>query len=87
MKTILTRIRGVLGVPLVYVIRHQLIPKDEDDDPSFGDDDTIVGKSKYTSHDHEAITRCPILTEDCDPSYVLRVASVALSPIRSATIL
>ena len=68
-KTILTCIRGVLGVPLVYVIRHQLIPKDEDDDPAFGDDDTIVGKSKYTSHDHEAITRCPILTEDCDPSY------------------
>jgi len=65
-KTILTRIRGVLGVPLVYVIRHLLIPEDEDDDPAFGDDDTIVGKSKYTSHDHETITRCPVLTEDCD---------------------
>jgi hypothetical protein len=65
-KTILTHIRGVLGVPLVYVIRYQLIPEDEDDDPAFGDDDTIVGKSKYTSHDHETITCCPILTEDCD---------------------
>ena len=63
-KTILTRIQGVLGVPLVYVIRHLLIPEDEDDNPAFGDDDTIVGKSKYTSHDHKTITRCPILTED-----------------------
>ncbi len=66
MKTILTRIRGVLGVPLVYVIRHLLIPEDEDDYPAFIDDDTIVGKFKYTSHDHETITRCPILTEDCN---------------------
>jgi hypothetical protein len=27
-KTLLTRIRGMLGVPLVYVIRHLLIPKE-----------------------------------------------------------
>jgi hypothetical protein len=56
-KTILTRIQGVLGVPLVYVIRHLLIPKEEDDDLAFGDDDTIIRKKpKYTSHDHETIT-------------------------------
>ena len=52
---------GILGVPLVYVIQHLLLPEDEDDDPAFGEDD-----SKYTSHDHKAITCCPILTEDCD---------------------
>ena len=60
-KTILTRIWGVLGVPLVYVIQHLLFPEEEDDDPAFGEDG-----SKYTSHDHEAITRCPILMKDCD---------------------
>jgi len=60
-KTILTRIRGVLGVPLVYVIRHLLLPKGEDDDPAFGDEDTT-----YTSHDHETITRCAIATDDYD---------------------
>jgi hypothetical protein len=60
-KTILTRIRGVLGVPLVYVIRHHLFPEDERDDPAFGDDDDE--KPKYTSHDHEMITRCPIVSD------------------------
>ena len=38
-----------------------LLPEDNDEDPAFGEDG-----SKYTSHDHETITRCPILTEDCD---------------------
>ncbi len=66
MKTILTRIRGMLGVPLVYVIRHLLIPEDENDDLAFEDDDTIMGKPKYTSHDQETITRCPILSDDCN---------------------
>ena len=61
MKTILNRIRGVLGVPLVYVIRHVLTPDLDHDDPEFGDED-----SKYTSHDHETITRCPIISDDCD---------------------
>jgi len=56
----------VLGVPIVYIIRHLLIPEDEEDDPAFGDDETTAGKSKYTSHDHERITRCPILAEDCE---------------------
>jgi hypothetical protein len=60
-KTLLTRIQGVLGVPVVYVIRHLLIPKEPERDPAFGDNDTA-----YTSHDHEMITCCPILTEDCN---------------------
>jgi hypothetical protein len=60
-KTILTHIRGVLGFPLVYVIRHLLLAGLQDDDPAFGEDD-----SKYSSHDHEMITRCPILEEGCD---------------------
>jgi hypothetical protein len=64
-KTILTHVRGVLGVPLVYVIRHQLIPKEDEHDPTFGEDD-INGKSKYTSHDHKTITCCPILAKNCD---------------------
>jgi len=34
-KTILTRIRGVLGVPLVYVIRHVLTPDLARDDDEF----------------------------------------------------
>jgi hypothetical protein len=66
-KTILTRIRGVLGVLLVYVIRHQLIPEDEERDPEFGGEEhPVTGVCKYSSHDHELINRCPILTEDLD---------------------
>jgi len=65
-KTLLTRIRGMLGVPLVYVIRHLLIPEEPDRDPAFGNDDTIVGASQYTSHDHETITCCPILAKNCN---------------------
>ena len=66
-KTILTRVRGVLGVLLVYVIRHQPLPDDEARDPEFGgEDDPVTGACRYTSHDHEAITRCPILSPDAD---------------------
>jgi hypothetical protein len=65
-ETILIHIRGVSGVPLVYIIQHLLLPDEEDEGPAFGDDDTTVGKSKFISHDHEMITCCPILTEDCD---------------------
>jgi hypothetical protein len=65
-KTLLTRVRGVLGVPLVYVIRHILIPKDDDNDPAIGEEDAANGLSKYTSIDHETITRCPIVTKDVD---------------------
>jgi len=65
-KTILTRIWGMLGVPLVYVIRHLLIPEELRDDPAFGDDETTKRKCQYTSHDHETITCCPILAKNCD---------------------
>ena len=66
-KTILTRIRGVLGVPLVYVIRHQPVPEVEERDPEFGgEDDPFTGACKYTSHDHEMITRCPIISNNAD---------------------
>ncbi len=58
----MTRIRGVLGVPLVYVIRHQLFPEEERDDSAFGDDDDE--KPQYTSHDHKMLTRCPIVSDD-----------------------
>jgi hypothetical protein len=44
-------------VPLIYVIRHQLIPEDKDDDPPFGGEDT-----KYTFIDQETIAYTPILT-------------------------
>jgi hypothetical protein len=43
-----------------------IIPKDEDEDPAFGEDDANYGLSKYTSIDHETITRCPIMTNDVD---------------------
>ena len=66
-KTILTRIRGVLGVPLVYVIRHQPVPEVEERDPEFGgEDDPVTGECMYTSHDHEMITRCPIIANNAD---------------------
>jgi hypothetical protein len=61
-KTILTRVRGVLGVPLVYVIQRQLFPEEERDDPAFGDDNDK--KPQYTSHNHEMITRCPIVDDN-----------------------
>ncbi len=63
MKTILTRVRGVLGVPLVYVIRHKLFPELERGDTAFGDEDDDE-TPRYTSHDHEMITRCPIIDDE-----------------------
>ncbi len=45
-KNLLNRVHGVMGVPLVYVVRRQLVPKDEDNDPPFGEEDTM-----YTSVD------------------------------------
>jgi len=66
-KTILTRIRGVLGVPLVYVIRHRIIPEESEQDPAFGDEDNpTYGAPHYTSHDHKTITRCPILSDSAN---------------------
>ncbi len=60
-KTILGQVRGVTGMPLVYVIRVALIPKDEKDDPPVGDKDI-----KYTSIDMETIARAPILSDEAD---------------------
>ncbi len=60
-KTILGQVRGVTGVPLMYVIRVALIPKDEKDDPPLGDKDT-----KYTSIDMETISHAPILSDEAD---------------------
>jgi hypothetical protein len=55
-KTILTRVRGAAGIPLAYVIRHQLEPPNGDDDPPYGKEDSI-----YPSYDKEMIARAPIL--------------------------
>ncbi len=60
-KTILGRVRGVTGVPLMYVIRVALIPTDEKDDPPVGGEDT-----KYTSIDMETIAHSPILSDEAD---------------------
>jgi hypothetical protein len=60
-KTILGQVRGVTGMPLLYVIRVALIPEDEKDDPPVGDEDT-----KYTSIDMETIARAPILSDEAD---------------------
>ncbi len=60
-KTILGQVRGVTGVPLVYVIRVVLVPEEGKDDPPFGDKDT-----KYTSIDMETIARAPVFSDDAD---------------------
>ncbi len=40
-RTILGRTRGVMGVPLLYVIRVALVPPEGDNnDPAFGDEDS-----------------------------------------------
>ncbi len=52
------------GVPLLYVIRVALVPPEDDDDgPTFGDED-----SKYISVDMEMIARAPILSDEADTS-------------------
>ncbi len=60
-KTILGRVCGITGVPLVYVIRVALIPEEEKDNPPFGDEGT-----KYTSIDMETIACAPILSDEVD---------------------
>jgi hypothetical protein len=60
-KTTLGQVRGITGVPFVYVIRVALIPEEEKDNPPFGDEDT-----KYTSIDMETIARAPILSDEAD---------------------
>ncbi len=60
-KIILTRVYGATGVPLVYVMRHQLVAEDKGDDPTFGEEET-----KYTFIDMEMTARAPILTNNAD---------------------
>ncbi len=60
-KSILARVHGMTGMPLVYVIRVVLIPEDERNDPSFGEEDT-----NYTSVDMETTARAPILSDTAD---------------------
>jgi hypothetical protein len=60
-KIILGQVRGVTGMPLVYVIRVALILEEEKDDPPFGDKDT-----KYTSIDMEMMARAPLLSDKAD---------------------
>jgi hypothetical protein len=48
-------------MPLLYVLRVALVPEDDDDDPTFGDED-----SKYTSIDMKMIARAPILSDEAD---------------------
>ena len=60
-KTLLSRVRGVTGVPLSYVIRGKIKVEHETDEPEFGATD-----SKFTSIDEEMIARAPILSEDAD---------------------
>jgi hypothetical protein len=55
-KTTLTHIRGAAGIPLAYVIRHQLEPPNWEEDPPYGVEDSI-----YPSYDKEMIARVPIL--------------------------
>jgi hypothetical protein len=63
-KTISGQTRGVMGVPLLYVIRVALVlPKDDNDNPAFRDED-----SKYISIDMEMIARALILSDEADTS-------------------
>ncbi len=57
-RTILSRVHGVTGVPLSYVIQNILFPPHEADDPAFGKQESV-----YTSIDSELILRAPILHE------------------------
>jgi hypothetical protein len=58
-KSFLAQVRGMTGVPLVYVIRVVLIPEEEKDYPPFGDEDT-----NYTPIDMETPASAPILSDD-----------------------
>jgi hypothetical protein len=63
-RTFSGQTRGVTGVPLLYVIRVALVlPEDDDDNPSFGDEDL-----KYISIDMEMIAHAPILSDEADTS-------------------
>ncbi len=60
-RTILSRLRGVTGVHLSYVIRNILYPPCLGNDPAFGKTDLV-----YSSIDSELISRAPILHESAD---------------------
>ena len=59
--TILSRVRGVAGIPLSYVIRNILYPPFAANDPAIGEPD-----SAYSSIDSELISGAPILHENAD---------------------
>ncbi len=65
-KNLLIRVRGMMGVPLVCVLRHKLISKDKDEDLPSGEEDT-----KYTSVDMEVTACAPILSDNanCNQEY------------------
>ena len=58
LETLFGRMRGVSGIPLLYVVRLQVEPPDEDEDPTVGEAD-----SPYLTHDDEMIARAPILLD------------------------
>ncbi len=60
-KTILTHVWGVMGVPLAYVIRHLIIPYDEDEEIPLED-----ANSKFISHNQEMIVCTHILTDNAN---------------------
>ncbi len=62
-RTTLSRVRGVTGVPLSYVIRGILQVTDAVDEPPFGAVD-----SPYSSINSELILQAPILSADADSS-------------------
>ena len=55
-KTILRGRRGTTGIPLAYVVRHEIAPEDALYDPWWGHED-----STYLTIDQELIARAPIL--------------------------
>jgi hypothetical protein len=57
-KSVSARLRGAMGVPLMYVIRVVLVPEDKKNDNPFGDEDT-----NHTSIDMETMARAPILSK------------------------
>ena len=63
-RTILTRVQGVTGVPLAYVIQNILDPPLTADEPAFGEADLA-----YISIDQELISRAHILRKDVNTSY------------------
>jgi hypothetical protein len=60
-RTILSRVRGVTGVPLTYAIGAILFPPHKLDNPAFGKQEL-----DYTSIDSELISQAPILDDRCD---------------------